>query len=168
MKEIKLSPSKHGQFYAQVDDADYDFLMQWKWYVSKGNKTFYARASYWDFETNVARKYDMHRLLLGLTQKELEGEHKDHNGLNNQRTNLRIATKSQNQMNRTKNKNSTSKFRGVCLFKVTKYTYWVAKIKVNEKHLHLGYFKNEEEAARAYDEAAIKYFKEFANLNFKV
>jgi hypothetical protein len=97
-----------------------------------------------------------------VTQK-LNVDHIDRNKLNNQVTNLRYATQSQNMMNRTKSQNTTSKYKGVNFHK--KSQKWVAQIQLNNKNLHLGLFNSEEVAAEAYNTKAIELFGEFANLN---
>ncbi|MGB8225740.1 MAG: AP2 domain-containing protein, partial [Sedimentisphaerales bacterium] len=83
--------------------------------------------------------------------------------LDNRKSNLRLATRSQNNCNR-KQKKGTSKYRGVCYNKRTKK--WRAAISFNGMYKHLGFFDSEEEAGRAYDEAAKIYHGEFASLNF--
>mgnify|MGYP001792863193 CR=1 FL=1 len=169
MKLIPLTKS----LFTQVDDEDYDYLMQWKWGADKSHNTCYAVT--YGYCNN--HKIRMHRLLLKLTNPTILGDHKDRDGLNNQRFNLRVATNSQNQMN--KQASGYSNYLGVYLHKNTitnmtkkgiktyKYLNWKATISVNKKAKHLGYFKLEEDAARAYDRAAVMYHGEYANLNFK-
>jgi len=94
-----------------------------------------------------------------------EVDHEDRNYLNNQRSNLRLATKSQNQANSNLRIDSTSGYKGVTWH--VRIMRWQAKIQVRKTRIFLGYFKTPEEAARAYDKAAKRYFGEFANLNFK-
>jgi hypothetical protein len=91
-------------------------------------------------------------------------DHKNRNGIDNRRPNLRLATESQNCMNRQKQRVTSSKYKGVSW--VRSSGKWKAAIQVDKKNLHLGYFEDEEEAARAYDAAARKYQGEFAYQNF--
>lgn len=162
MKKILLRSLRYGNRYALVDDADYSELSKYVWSLQRGTTgIFYATRG---TERNGKQKsYAMHRQIMGFPNSMID--HKDRNGLNNQRENLRPATRSQNGANyigRTKIRRG--KFKGV-----TKYSHWDgfhAQIAVNQKHMFLGSFKNEEDAARAYDKAAKKYFGEFAYLNF--
>ena len=163
MKEIKLTQGK----IALVDDADYEYLNGFKWYASKCRKTYYAQRCI-KIAINKWKIIKMHRLLLD-TPDNLQVDHIDHNGLNNQRLNIRNCTLQDNVRNvRARGK---SKYLGVSFpFTVVKgkrYEYITSSIRVNRKPIHLGYHKTEEDAARAYDKAASKYFGEFANLNFK-
>lgn len=166
MREIQLTQGKA----ALVDDLDYEYLNQWKWFAHKARRTFYA-VRWGKYKDGKRNYFQMHRVILGLTNPQILADHRDHNGLNNQRLNLRIATTKQNNANTNSRKNSTSKYLGVNLFKCSNsggsYQYWQASIGKDGKKIHIGLFKSEEEAARVYDEAAKKYHGEFANLNFK-
>jgi hypothetical protein len=94
-------------------------------------------------------------------------DHKDGDGLNNQRANLRPATNSRNGANRLYSKpNPSSPYRGVWWAKVNKK--WRSAIKVDGKYIHLGLFTDEVEAALAYDDAARKFFGEFSRPNFEL
>jgi hypothetical protein len=161
MKTITLSQNK----VALVDDEDYDFLNQWKWCAIKyKNGNYYAvRHPEWDPITKKQITIHMHRLIMNAPDS-LEVDHWDSNTLNNQKDNLRLATHSQNQSNRGKTKRNTSGYKGVSLCKKT--NKWRALIKFNKKSIHLGYFNNIIDAARAYDQKAIELFGEFAKLNF--
>ncbi len=179
MKKIIVNSPKYGIKEILVDDEDFEFLNQWRWNVSKDYNTFYARRSV--YEKGKYKNLIMHRLLLGLTDPKIFADHEDHNGLNNQRNNIRVATHSQNQKNISSRKGSTSKYLGVHLHKsTTKYfsktkqeyvfyhtEWWIAQI-VPEKHAEdiiLGRFKSEIDAAKCYNEGAKKYHGKFANLN---
>lgn len=103
----------------------------------------------------------MHRLLINASEG-MEVDHKDGNGLNNQKSNIRLATRSQNRMNRPKQSRNTSGFKGVSWDKTHKI--WMAYITLNNVQKNLGYFKSKEDAYKAYCKAGIKYHKEFAHI----
>jgi hypothetical protein len=108
------------------------------------------------------RKGRLHRVIMdcpdGMTVDHINGDTMD-----NRRCNLRIATQSQNQMNRGSCRGSSSRYKGVSHHKLTgKFT---AQIRVDGKKRHLGLFASEEDAAKAYDDAAIEAFGEFARPN---
>ena len=92
-------------------------------------------------------------------------DHVDFNQLNDKIDNLRAATKSQNNKYSTSRKGSTSIYLGVCTPRKNPCNYWFANIWVNNRSLKLGKFDTQEEAALAYNRAAVKYHGEFANLN---
>lgn len=158
MKLIPLSKTgKHkGKYFAMVDDEDFEYLNQFNWYCSKGKYVERWKSRNCEFAS-------MHRMILNLTVHKMQCDHIDHNGLNNQKSNLRVCTSSQNGMN--KSARGVSKYLGVSFRKNN--NKWRAIIGLNRKYKELGMFKTEIEAAKAYDEAAKIYFKEFANLNFK-
>lgn len=106
----------------------------------------------------------MHRLILGLPAHRPFVDHKDGDGLNNQRGNIRIATQSQNCMNMTaRTPSASSRFRGVTWH--ARAQKWQAQIGCNHLRYYLGSYDTEESAARAYDAAAIVLFGEFSRLN---
>lgn len=155
-REIPLTQGK----VAVVDDADYEWLMQWKWHFRSMG---YAgrRASK---EAGGRALILMHRLITN-APSGLDVDHVDGNRLNNQRSNLRLCTRAQNMRNQRKTKRLvSSQFKGVSLYKPKK---WVAYIGLSRHKMHsLGYFHTELEAAHAYDAAARLHFGEFARLNF--
>ncbi len=133
--------------------------------AAKNEKHFYARRS-------SSRKMNngkqgviwMHRLILNVTDSKLFVDHIDHNSLNNCRSNLRLATNSQNQANSIIAYPKTSKYRGVSLIK--RDNKWMSQIRKEGKIIKLGIFENEEEAAITYDKACFEIYGQFANLNF--
>ena len=91
-------------------------------------------------------------------------DHIDGDRKNNNLSNLRWATAEENQRNRLKQKNTSSIYKGVTYSKKNKK--WEARIRINGKNKFIGYFKNEEDAGRAYDEKALQLFGDYAKLNF--
>jgi len=156
MKKIKLTQGK----FALVDDEDFEELNQYKWHVNFQRGRWYAVR--WAPRNKDKRrtKIHMHREILK-PSKTMEVDHIDRNGLNNQRHNLRVATKGQNMMNRPAW--GTSKYKGVYWHKEN--CKWAAHIYVKKTQHFLGLYENELEAALAYNCAARKYFGEFATVN---
>lgn len=158
---MKLIQLRRGEF-AKVDDEDFELVSKYKWYANTNGRTKYVKSTIRN--DNVQTIILMHRLVFPGEIKGKQIDHIDGDGLNNQKSNLRICSHSENQMNRKPRINTTSKFKGV-YFK-TKEEKWVAIIKLNGKTKWLGRFKIETEAAIAYDRAAKELFGEFAKLNF--
>lgn len=159
MVKVELT---QGQF-ALIDDEDLTAVSEHSWcvqqYKNKRRSTkVYAKAAM------RGTQVTMHRFLLnpplGLSVDHINGD-----GLDNRKSNLRLCTKQGNAANRPKDriKNATSKYKGVSL--VPQSGKWVAKIQVDGKGIQLGCFETEEDAARAYNVAAIEHFGEFAWLN---
>jgi len=161
MKEILLTQGK----VAKVDDEDFEYLNQWKWQAVNSKGSWYAsrnkRIGLRIFDKHIV--IQMHREIMK-TPDDMETDHRDNDGLNNQRHNLRNCIHIQNGKNRKKNKNNTSGYKGVSWDK--RDNKWRANIKVSYRTISLGFFLTPEQAAHAYDEAAKKYHGKFANLNF--
>lgn len=156
MKEIKLANTTE---VALVDDEDFEFINQYSWHF-RSQKIRYASSSI-KIDGKRLNKL-MHRLIMKVSENE-QIDHIDGNKLNNQKNNLRIATKSQNRMNIPKFKNKSSIYKGVSWS--TNRNKWWTEITFEGKTYFLGRFKSEEEAAKAYNKKAIELFGEFANLN---
>jgi hypothetical protein len=152
MKTIQLTQG----FVALVDDADYERVSALSWHalVPKNKRTVYAVHG---------KGLRMHRFILGLTDPRVQTDHEDHDGLNNQRYNLRICTQTQNQRNKPKLRGTfTSQYKGVELAKGR----WRSRITIGYSRKSLGVFTSELDAALAYDAAAREWFGEFACCNF--
>lgn len=153
-REIKL-PTGHVVI---VDQKDFRRLSAFSWTVARAKHTNYARSS----QTGQP----MHRYLLDAPRGSVV-DHVNGNGLDNRRSNLRICTRAENLQNRRKHKVGTSRFKGVYLrYKGKKHCLWMARIFVQGKLNSLGLYRNEEDAAKAYDIAAIAIHGEFALTNF--
>lgn len=154
MKQILLSQGK----VAIVDDIDFDSINKFKWHTSRYELIWYAvRTDSKNF------KIYMHRQIL-CAEKHQQIDHHNGNGLDNRRENLRFCTGTQNQSNRGKQKNNKNKFK--CVYWRRDKSKYQTVIQINGRRIHLGYFNDEVEAAKVYDEAAKKHFGEFARLNF--
>ena len=167
MKEIPLTQGK----VALVDDEDYNFLMRWKWYAAKswGDK-FRAERNLSAAESrNLGKGHGvarMHAQILSTAAGQMV-DHINGDSLDNRRGNLRLTCKAGNGMNRGIPATNTSGFKGVCFYKWAKRTKpWYAQIGYLGKFKRIGYYSTPEEAARAYDAAALEYHGEFACLNF--
>lgn len=159
-KEIHLTQGK----VALVDDEDFEYLNQFKWCLrGTGLGNFYAiRAFRKSKKNNITGSISMHRQLMK-PEKGYVIDHLDGNTLNNQKTNLRICTQSDNCKNQKMSINNKCGYKGVCQQKNSKK--FISQICYNNKKIYLGSFISIIDAARAYNEAAIKYHGEFANLN---
>ena len=162
---MKTIPLTQG-YAALVDDEDYEKVTQFQWQAKVDRrkdgtvKCVYAKRGIWRPELKQNETQKLHRFIMGVTDSDVKVDHIDHNGLNCQRNNLRVATGTQNNYNSTKRRNTSSTFKGV---------YWhekAGKWQACAQREYLGLFTDEIEAARAYDVVAKQLFGEFANLNF--
>jgi hypothetical protein len=164
MKKIPLTQGK----FALVDDEDFERLSKFKWYAEKVGRVWYARCHLKELPSEGGKRKrirpHMHRKILDLPSSVLI-DHKDRDGLNNQKNNLRASTNSQNQANSAKfSKKCSSRFRGVSWDK-SRGT-WMVQFQAEGKTIHLGRFSDEIEAARVSDTARLKYHGPFAFRNF--
>lgn len=152
----KKIPLTQGQF-SIVDDEDFEWLNQWKWYYNNG----YVKRNAKRDNNGIQHKISMHTLLLKV-ERPFEVDHINRNPLDNRKINLRKSSRFQNSGN-IFYKNKTG-FKGV----VKRINRWEAHIRKKGKLIHLGTYKTSIEAARAYNKAALKYYGEFAYTNIIV
>ncbi len=162
-------PLTHGQV-AIVDDEDYDYLSQFTWRATFDGHHWYARA------TISGRRVYLHRIVgRGYSQIDLSTgksravdkvDHRDGDGLNNRRANLRVADHAQNMQNTVgRPTGRKSSFKGVSPGVGSMEGKWRASIQVAGQQQHLGHYSTERDAAEAYNEAAEQAFGEWARLN---
>lgn len=163
--DMKQIPLTRGEV-ALVDDEDFPSLCKYRWHAMTIG---YAGRGRLGSDGPGPSVIYMHRAILNAPEG-VEVDHIDHDGFNNTRSNLRLASKQQNRFHvgkKTRMGSATSKFKGVWQRSGKNLTpKWDAMISLNRKRQYLGRFVNEEDAARAYDAAARKLHGEFANLNF--
>ncbi len=164
MRTIPLSGKKAAGRVALVDDEDYELVASHVWRVYEETRVGrrhgpYAFASIRRVDGRRTMIY-MHKLLTGWSQTD----HKNHDGLDNQRTNLRPVTRAQNQQNARPYAGCTSPYRGVYWNRQRRT--WQAQISTDGRRRNLGRFASEEDAARAFDGAALAAWGEYAYLNF--
>jgi hypothetical protein len=155
---------KNSTGVAVVDDQHHPWLSRYEWRELRRLKarTTYAVASIPTTDGALA-SVSMHRLLLNLGQGDpRQVDHRDHNGLNNQLDNLRIATRKQNLANVALRYDSTSGYKGVSYHAPSRR--WRTRTGVNG-HVYLGMYSNRHSAALAYNLAALALYGEFASLN---
>lgn len=157
--------SKTSQWLTAIVDTDDAYLLQrWKWcaHSSDLQTAFYCVSRTYGKETGKSAL--LHQAVTGHKYAKLD--HKDGNGHNCCKSNLRPYVGSQNNHNSVARRNCSSRFKGVSWVQWSRGTgKWLAQITANGKRFHLGFFDDEVEAARVYNEAATKHFGEFARLN---
>lgn len=152
MKEIQLRGNKGG--IAIVDDEDFEYLNQFKWYYTYG---------YASRKGSSCKTIRMHREVMKVIDPKISIDHIKGDKLDNRKSMLRICTLQENQFNRGSDKKSTSIYKGVCWDKYS--NKWIMKMTINGKTQGFKRFSSEIEAAKAYNELALQYHGEFAKLN---
>jgi len=151
--------------YAIIDLEDIERVGKYNWHAKK-RLTYYAyRVACCGRDINnkqIREGILLHRYILDILDSEMQVDHRNGNGIDNRKRNLRICTNSENSRNRRKI-GGVSKFKGIHWDRG--HNKWHAQITTNKKVIHLGRFGSEIEAAKVYDVAALKYHKEFAATN---
>lgn len=150
---------------ALIDNEDFNLVNKYKWYYAKNGyasaKVYFGRKN----GKNIQKGIYMHKVIMK-PKKGMDIDHINQNKLDNRKSNLRVCNRSQNLINRPKQINNTSGFKGVTFFKWgNRIKRWKAQIQINNKHKSLGYYLTKEEANIAYNIGAKEYFGEFARLN---
>ncbi len=153
---LRLIPLTQGQF-AIVDIDDLKELSKYKWCISKSDGGYLTA-----IRSEHSTKIRMHREIMQ-TPDGMDTDHINHNTLDNRRCNLRICTRSQNNHNRLRAKNKSSRYKGVAWHQPS--NKWIVQISKDRKPYYLGLHKNEKDAAKIYNKAASELHGEFANLN---
>jgi hypothetical protein len=158
-RRIDLGEGRH----TILDPPDFYRLNNFRWYAEGEGELIYALRTVISAREK-SRTVRMHRLIMNAPANRLV-DHRNGDGLDNRRENLRLATPTQNMQNRRKTRRKTSsRFVGPTFVK--RRGDWSSRLSYKGKRIWLGYFDSEVEAAKAYDKAARKYHKEFARLNF--
>ncbi len=157
---MKTIPLTQGQV-ALVDDEDYERVNQFKWCANICKHTTYAQRQITTL--GKVKTIKLHRFIMNVDDSKIEIDHKNGNGIDCQKSNLRTSTHLENLRNSTKRNGTHSIYKGVSKSRNKHRAY----INNNGKAIHIGVFYNEKEAAIAYDKKAIELFGEFAKTNFK-
>lgn len=157
MKVIELTRG----YAAIVDDEDFDYLAQWRWTSDVGKHAIYAVRKE-TLDNGTTRKVLMHRVIINAPD-DLQVDHKNGDGIDNRRCNLRLATLSQNRQNAKLRKDNCVGSKGVHFDK--QHRKYRARIQANNKRIEIGLFRTVEEARKAYEQSAKQYHGEFARLN---
>lgn len=154
-QQIPLSQNK----YALVDDDDFERVNRHKWHIHSNGTREYAARNH--LTVRGWRQQLLHRFILGVDGEEID--HINRDGLDCRRANMRICNRAENACNRRKAQGKSSQYIGVSWY--TRIGKWQAKVQVDGRVHHLGYFESELEAARAYNAEAQLRHGEFASLN---
>lgn len=165
MKKIALGGKRGRGRFTIVDDDDFIWLLLFSWHVNPDGYVVTTASN------KPTRHFKMHRLVNN-TPPGMTTDHINRNKLDNRKSKLQTATRSQQQQNQKIQwgqkiqQGRSSKYKGVCFIKKDRKSRWQADIRIHNKSVHIGTFKDEIEAAKAYDRMAVELFGEFANTNF--
>ena len=158
---IALIPlGKDSKYGFAIVDNDMSWLAEkYKWTVTNNGK--YVCTGTYDFGNGIIKHIYLHRLIAGVNAGGIV-DHISRDTMDNRRSNLRIVDSRINQIN-SQTRGGTSQYRGVCWDKHNKK--WQSKLRNKGKWHYFGYYSNEIDAAKAYNDGAKKYFGEYASLN---
>lgn len=160
---VPLGGKKNPGRFALVDPEDAERVLSYRWcpamVAQNGDRQYLYAVS-----SKARPSRYMHRFILGITDPKVKVDHINHNGLDNRRCNLRVGSHQQNLFNRRPNAHATSQYKGVHWVKSRER--WRARIRFNGRDICIGDFEDEQEAAEAYDDAALMLFGSRAYLNF--
>ncbi len=161
----KIIKFKNEPFTILIDKEDELMFDKYSWYLryTRKNGKPYVTTDIWIKLTKTRKKLILHRVLLGVTDPKRQVDHINGDTLDNRKENLRDCNYSENNRNRKKGIRNTSGYKGVCWNKGM--NKWFAQIRVNRKQINIGHYSNILDAVAAYNEAALKYHGEFANLS---
>lgn len=165
--ELTIPTVQYGNKIVLIDDDDYELIKDFTWHIQYDKGNFYARCNTWVDGKRKSPK--MHRMIMGVSNVQYPHvDHKNGNGLDNRKENLRLATIAENSRNVGTNSRSVTGYKGVSLYTKHNRAGWYAvRLRKDKKNYFGGYFKDPIEAAKKYDELATLHHGEFAYLNFK-
>ena len=155
MKKINLTQGK----FTIISDEDFDKISEYKWFYGMCNGIGYACANQF-FGNGKYKRLLMHRIIMDAPPDKMT-DHINKDPLDNRRSNLRLCTNAQNQFN-SKTKLGASGIKGVSWHKIA--NKWRTQLRIGNKRIHLGLFKNKLDAGKAYQDAVKKYHGEFAGV----
>lgn len=162
MGTLVISSKKYGSYEVKFDDEDQSIVDSHHWHIFKRKNCRLAYATATVVINGIKKSIFMHRQIL---KTSLLIDHINGNGLDNRKVNLRAVTSMQNQQNAYSRRPTESGFKGVSIKRYRSTQYYLARIRVSRKLILLGSYSTAKKAAIAYNDAALKYFGEFANLN---